>query len=199
LVKLRRLCEQLTLQHRFVLFELCFLLLEFDRHSAQSNMNISNLSIVFTPNLFRLPEVDMLRDIKDAPFFLNITKMLLDDFAIIFQPQIRLKLVEAPSAFLASFLLPPPLPPGWPGGSATPDFQPLEKLLDLVHVELALPSSFDICQPLTAADVPASPDGNTWLGHLFDSSSSPAELGSVAHDPSPAHEQLIMELLSLTF
>ena len=42
-------------------------------------MTISNLAIVLSPNLFREPpQVDLLQSVKDTPFFLSLTKLMME-------------------------------------------------------------------------------------------------------------------------
>ena len=174
LAALRRLLELLPPEHLFVLFELCTLLLEFDAHSHLSNMNTSNLSIVFTPNLFRLPDMDMLRDIKDAPFLLGITKSFLDHFALLFQPQIKHSL----------HLNPHPLESSSPMLSSSPISSP-----SLVSLRLASSSSSTIADD----SPPLAADSSTPPLYFFQPSS---RVVRAADPPAPLHADPLLQSFS---
>jgi RhoGAP domain/PH domain len=87
LVMVRRLLRRLPPEHLCMLYRLIDLMLDFDQHSAQSNMNASNIAIVLAPNLFRSDASDPLLDIAHASFILNLTKLFLENFSFLFAHQ----------------------------------------------------------------------------------------------------------------
>ena len=55
---------------------------KFDTYSEVTQMTVENLAIVLCPNLFRAPSsVSLVQSIKDTPFFLSLTKLLLEVLA----------------------------------------------------------------------------------------------------------------------
>ena len=180
---LRQQLEKLPRAHLVVLFELCRLLLEFDAHAHASNMNKSNLAIVFTPNLFRLPDLDMLRDIKDAPFLLSVTRTLLDAFPLLFQPEIRALLAHQPllAPQLAPLLVPLAPAPLQAQEEAPPEdparvYAEMDQLLTFVGLELSLQTAFDSVYQPTLAGYPPDDRSHSCVGNLFDNQELPINL-----------------------
>ena len=50
---------------------------QFASFADTTQMDVSNLSIVLCPNLFREPpQIDLIQSVKDTPFFLSLTKLM---------------------------------------------------------------------------------------------------------------------------
>lgn len=181
----KALLHKLPVEHLFVLYKLCELLVQFDKHSDKSNMNSSNLSIVFTPNLFRLLDLDMLRDIKDAPFLLGAMKSLLDNFSFFFDSQLRQdRLVGDCISEHRIFGIDEP--------QGIADLACFGQFFDAIAVELMIPSNSDILLLHTPSAYNSSrPAHHEQLGDLF--AAVPAD-SDFECGPTTEDEQLVEQI-----
>ena len=80
MTNLRKLVNALPKSHKNLLSRLIRFLLRVSMHSEENKMSLSNLAIVFGPNLLRSQDDSIFRVIDDARHVNGITLALLEEF-----------------------------------------------------------------------------------------------------------------------
>lgn len=217
----KQLLHRLPPEHYYVLYKLAELMREFDAHSAVSNMNLSNLAIVFAPNLFRLPQVDMLRDVHDAPYLLSITKSMFENFSVLFSELIQEEWGLTGLSHLCPHVLAAQKESrGQDGGDKAEDkqkiwseghrqaflagqkavfFSEMEDCFDYVETELCVPHNSNILAASCLAAPTPLPNDHLLLGNLFENPTFNPDIDWALAEqidlaPSDADERLLEEL-----
>ncbi|KAL6045562.1 Unconventional myosin-IXb [Balamuthia mandrillaris] len=81
---LKSLLQRMPYPNLCVLKRIMAMCLTVSHHSSINDMTIKNLAIVWTPNLFRPRNDNILQSMKDAPYMLSVTKELLDHYSLLF-------------------------------------------------------------------------------------------------------------------